>query len=77
MTASLFAANYISIHPPRGGEGREKTKAIVRELNFNPPSPWGGGTNNGGDSGNSGKISIHPPRGGEGLQLVIWRILAT
>ena len=74
MTASLFAANYISIHPPRGGEGREKTKAIVRELNFNPPSPWGGGTNNGGDSGNSGKISIHPPRGGEGLMTNLSKI---
>ncbi len=59
----------ISIHAPRGGS--DKVRSRVRRINrdFNPRSPWGERRNNIKDGGITSIISIHAPRGGSDLLL--------
>ena len=54
----------ISIHPPRGGWDHFPLSFQSVKMDFNPPTPWGGGTGATEGSYNIGGISIHPPRGG-------------
>ena len=62
-----FRAQRISIHPPRGGAGRARPSLPLRSgRNFNPPAPWGGGTDKLPGRVPGDGISIHPPRGGAG-----------
>ena len=49
-----------------GGWDHVTIKATRNRRNFNPPTPWGGGTKNTFGGINMACISIHPPRGGVG-----------
>ena len=62
----IHSEHVISIHPPRGGVGRGLVAKGVGLLNFNPPTPWGGGTTSPAEAKTCAHISIHPPRGGVG-----------
>ncbi len=64
---SLHCYGFQSTHPAGGWDCFMSNMAILF-MNFNPPTPRGGGTGCLWDSWDSRNISIHPPRGGVGQQ---------
>ena len=62
----IFVASRFQSTLPVGGRDAGTCQARDGKDDFNPPSPWGGGTWGQLQVLFEDDISIHPPRGGEG-----------
>ena len=58
-----LAPLFQSTRPVGGGGTRASPPNLIKSTNFNPPAPWGDGTGQRHQDGQSADISIHPPRG--------------